>query len=65
MVVQRILQAVVAPTEHPEIGRCGRVPGPWALVIARTRYLIPWRVTDNEARVLRVRLTSRRLPTHW
>lgn len=65
MIVRRILQAVDALAEHPEIGRPGRVPGTRELVVTRTRYLIPYRVKDNEVQVLRVFHTSRRLPTQW
>ena len=36
-VVQRILQAVAALAEHPEIGRPGRVPGTRGPGGARTR----------------------------
>lgn len=65
LVVQRILQAVATLAEHPEIGRPGRVPGTRELVVARTRYLIPYRVRGDAVQVLRVFHTSRRSPARW
>ncbi|CAG1017793.1 hypothetical protein BURC_02488 [Burkholderiaceae bacterium] len=65
LVVGRILEAVAVLAEQPGIGRPGRVPGTRELVVAKTRYLVPYRVTGNTVEVLRVFHTSRRMPKRW
>jgi plasmid stabilization system protein ParE len=65
LLVRRVLQAVDQVAEQPSIGRPGRVPGTRELVVARTRYLVPYRVTRDAIEILRVFHTSRRLPTRW
>jgi toxin ParE1/3/4 len=47
---------------HPESGRAGRVPGTRELVIPRTPYLVPYRVTGDALIVLRVFHGRRRWP---
>ena len=64
-IVERILLAVSALPEHPQIGRPGRLPGTRELVVSRTPYLIPYRVKDGEIQLLRVFHTARRLASHW
>jgi plasmid stabilization system protein ParE len=65
LVVARILEAVSQLADQPGLGRPGRVPGTRELVIARTRYLVPYRVRRDVVEILRVFHTSRRLPSHW
>lgn len=65
LVVQRIIAAVELLVEQPGLGRPGRVPGTRELVVAKTRYIVPYRVRDDGVEVLRVFHTSRRLPTRW
>lgn len=62
VVVERILAAVAEPSAHPSIGRPGRVAGTRELVVARTRYLVPYRIREDTVEILRVFHTSRRLP---
>jgi plasmid stabilization system protein ParE len=64
-VVRRVLDAVGQLAEQPALGRPGRVPGTRELVVARTRYLVPYRVRQDAIEILRVFHSSRRLPTHW
>jgi plasmid stabilization system protein ParE len=64
-IVKRILLAVSALPEHPQIGRPGRVLGTRELVVTKTHYLIPYRVKDGEIQVLRVFHTARRPPSRW
>lgn len=40
--------------EMPEMGRRGRVPGTRELVIAGTRYVVPYMAIKNEVVILRV-----------
>ena len=65
LVVRRIMAAVAELTDRPGIGRPGRVPGTRELVVARTRYVIPYRVRGGVVEILRVFHTSRRLPGRW
>lgn len=65
LVVSRILDAVAVLVDQPGIGRPGRVPGTRELVVAKTRYLIPYRVRGSVVEVLRVFHTSRRTPKQW
>jgi plasmid stabilization system protein ParE len=65
LVVQRILAAVATLADQPGLGRPGRVPGTRELIVAKTRYLVPYRVRSGTVEVLRVFHTSRRLPTKW
>lgn len=65
LVVARILDAVALLTEQPGLGRPGRVPGTRELIVAKTRYLVPYRVRGESIEILRVFHTSRRLPDRW
>jgi toxin ParE1/3/4 len=47
-VVLHILHNVEAPlSEHPAMGRPGRVPGTRELVIPETPFIVPYRVHDR------------------
>ncbi len=59
-VVDRVLSAVAQLADQPGLGRPGRVPGTRELVVAKTRYIVPYRVRGNRVEVLRVFHTSRR-----
>lgn len=65
LVVKRVLDAVALLTEQPGLGRPGRVPGTRELIVAKTRYLVPYRVRGETVEILRVFHTSRRLPERW
>ncbi len=65
LVVERVLNAVEMLASQPALGRPGRVSGTRELVVAKTRYLIPYRVRGNVVEVLRVFHTSRRVPKRW
>jgi plasmid stabilization system protein ParE len=65
LVVGRVLRAVDQLAEQPSLGRPGRVPGTRELIVADTRYLVPYRVRRETIEILRVFHTSRRLPTRW
>jgi len=62
LVVKRVLDAVAELQAQPGLGRPGRVPGTRELIVARTRYIVPYRVRSETVEVLRVFHTSRRLP---
>lgn len=50
----RILSAVARLAEFPEIGRPGPFAGARELVVNKTPYLIVYRITQNEVRILRL-----------
>jgi toxin ParE1/3/4 len=49
-------------SEHPAMGRPGRIPGTRELVIPDTPFIVPYRVQDRTIQVLRVFHTARRWP---
>ena len=65
LVVKRVLEAVSTLAEQPGLGRPGRVPGTRELIVAKTRYIVPYRVRGETVEILRVFHTSRRLPDRW
>ena len=65
LVVKRVLDAVAKLGAQPGLGRSGRVPGTRELIVAKTRYIVPYRVRGTTVEVLRVFHTSRRLPDRW
>lgn len=65
LVVERVLNAVEMLASRPALGRPGRVSGTRELVVAKTRYLIPYRVRGDVVEVLRVFHTSRRVAKRW
>ncbi len=52
-------------TQHPMLGKPGIVPGTRELIVAKTRYIVPYRVRGETVEILRVFHTSRRLPDRW
>ncbi|MGZ5268080.1 MAG: type II toxin-antitoxin system RelE/ParE family toxin [Caldimonas sp.] len=65
LVVERVLEAVAQLAGQPGLGRPGRVPGTRELVVAKTRYIVPYRVRGDTVEILRVFHASRRLPERW
>jgi plasmid stabilization system protein ParE len=65
LVVSRVLDAVALLQQQPALGRPGRVPGTRELIVAKTRYIVPYRVRGETVEILRVFHTSRRPPDRW
>jgi plasmid stabilization system protein ParE len=65
LVGKRVLDAVSSLAEQPGLGRPGRVPGTRELIVAKTRYIVPYRVRGETVEILLVFHTSRRLPDQW
>ncbi len=65
LVAKPVLDAVALLAEQPGLGRPDRVPGTRELIVAKTRYLVPYRVRGETVEILRVFHTSRRLPERW
>ena len=61
-VVSTIREAARFLTEHPNIGRAGRVEGTRELVIAGLPYILPYQIAGQEIRILAVMHTSRKWP---
>jgi len=64
-IVMRIAQAIGKLQYNYELGRVGRITGTRELIVAKTRYIIPYRIRDNRIEILRIFHTSRKLPQHW
>jgi len=60
--LSRIREAIALLEIQPGLGHPGRVPGTRELVVANSRYLIPYRVNRQTVEILRVFHTSRQLP---
>lgn len=65
VVVKRVLEAVSVLAEQPGLGRPGRVHGTRELIVAKTRFVVPYRARGATVEILRVFHTSRRLPDRW
>jgi toxin ParE1/3/4 len=50
---------------HPEIGRIGRVEGTRELVVARTPYIVVYRIVGDGVRVFAILHSARRWPTDF
>jgi len=61
-VVRRIRIAVSQLKLHPGIGRTGRVPATYELVIHDLPYVVPYRIQKDEVQILSVYHTSRKWP---
>ena len=48
--------------DNPQMGRPGRVPGTRELVIAKTLFIVPYRLQRNVVQILRVYHGARRWP---
>ncbi len=59
---RRILETAERLRNTPHIGRPGRISGTREFVIARTPFIIVYRVRDQIIEILRVRHASRRWP---
>jgi toxin ParE1/3/4 len=59
-ILDRIADSVEQLLSHPSMGRPGRVPGTRELIVARTPYIVPYRVTGREIEILRVYHSARR-----
>jgi toxin ParE1/3/4 len=52
-------------SQHPDMGRPGRVPGTRELVIPRTPFIVPYRLQGDTIQVLRVFHGARRWPERF
>ena len=61
-VAQAIREAVKLLSDHPRLGRTGRVRGTYELVIVGLSYIVPYRVKEQHIQILSVYHTSRKWP---
>ena len=61
-VAEKIWETTQMLSDHPAIGKPGRVPGTREIVAAGTAYIIPYRVVANEVQILRVLHGARKWP---
>jgi toxin ParE1/3/4 len=61
--VARIFSAVGVLTRYPRAGREGRVQGTRELAVARTPYVIAYRIRQDEIQILAVLHGAQRWPT--
>lgn len=53
-IAERIWQSGESLSDHPEIGRKGRIEGSREWVISHTPYLIAYRVRNNQIEIMRI-----------
>jgi toxin ParE1/3/4 len=58
----RVIEATAYLTEHPTLGRQGRLRGTRELVVSGTPFLVIYRIRYNEVHLLRVLHHARRWP---
>jgi len=63
--ILRIRTAVGRLARSPELGRPGRVEGTRELVIARTPYIVPYRVRDHVVQVITILHSAQRWPDRF
>jgi toxin ParE1/3/4 len=60
--VARIRAAVAHLAIHPAMGRPGRVPGTRELVVAGTKYIVPYRIQRGRVEIIRVLHSAQQWP---
>lgn len=65
MVARIVLTANKMLAQYPEIGRPGRVSGTRELIIAKTPYIVPYRIADGRVEILRVFHSARKWPARF
>jgi addiction module RelE/StbE family toxin len=60
--VRHMRDSAAMLTDHPDMGRPGRIAGTRELVVKRFSYILPYRVRGGAVEVLRVFHTARKWP---
>jgi len=53
-VAMKIWETTQMLSDHPAMGRAGRVPGTREMVVSGTPYIVPYRVVAGEIHIIRV-----------
>ena len=61
--IRHVLASAETLSNHPNMGRPGRITGTRELVVTRFPYILPYRVRENSIEILRVFHTARKWPT--
>jgi toxin ParE1/3/4 len=61
-VAGKIWETTLTLSNHPAMGKPGRVPGTREMVVTGTSYLVPYRVVANEVQILRILHGARKWP---
>ena len=61
-ITQKIYHSVSQLTNHPELGRVGRVKDTHELIVPGLPFIVPYRIKDKEIQILAVYHTSRKWP---
>jgi toxin ParE1/3/4 len=61
-IVVSVIGSVNALCDHPNLGRPGRLTGTRELVVAGTRYIVPYRALEDDVEVLAAFHGARRWP---
>lgn len=61
-VAEKVQQAIGHLSEHPSMGRPGRVSGTKELVITGTPFVVPYRINHDTIEILRIFHSARKWP---
>jgi toxin ParE1/3/4 len=61
-VIERVRESVTHLSDHPDLGRPGRVPGTRELIIPGMPFIIPYRLRDEVIEILTILHAARRWP---
>ncbi len=61
-ILDTINQEIIHLSEHPHLGRAGRVPRTRELVLANAPFVVPYQVKDSTLEILRVYHSARKWP---
>jgi toxin ParE1/3/4 len=61
-VAGKIWESTRMLSNHPAMGKAGRVPGTREMVVTGTSYIVPYRVVANEVQILRVLHGAKKWP---
>ena len=64
-VAERIWETTRMLSDHPAMGKPGRVPGTREMVVPGTSYIVPYRVVANDVQILRVLHVARKWPEEF
>jgi toxin ParE1/3/4 len=53
-IAMKIWETTQMLSDHPAMGRTGRVPGTREMVVSGTSYIVPYRVVADEIHIIRV-----------
>lgn len=65
VLLDTIKKRVALLKENPRLGRLGRVEGTYELVLAETRYIVPYRIKNQQIEILAIFHSSREWPDNF